>query len=75
LFQKTNYFKWFEPKDHRYHINPISWWEILLIAEKTGFNVASIKGNGDFFFVSRKKTPEIESVLAKNDILIFDFLL
>lgn len=75
LFQKTNYFKWFEPKDHCYHINPIPWWEVSLIAEKTGFNMGGIKGNGDFFFVPEKKTPEIESVLAKNDILIFDFIL
>lgn len=71
LLKKSGYFKWFEPKDHSYHVNPIPWWEILLIAEKTGFNVTDIRGNGDFFFEPTKKI-NIKSVLAKNDILIFE---
>ncbi|MCK4999117.1 MAG: class I SAM-dependent methyltransferase [Anaerohalosphaera sp.] len=71
IFQKENYFRWFTPKDHSYHINPIPVWEIKLIAEKTGFSIDATKGNADFFFGNTDDTDNIRNIMAKNDALIF----
>jgi SAM-dependent methyltransferase len=71
FFAKSNYFNWFHPKNLPYHINPLPFWEIKMIAEKNGYNLISIKGSGDYFF-SRKNVNE-DKVLRNNDILIFKF--
>lgn len=71
IFQKENYFRWFTPSDHSYHINPLPLWEILLIAGKTGFKADAIKGNADFFFGNTKKPIDIRQTMARNDVLIY----
>lgn len=49
LFQKTNYFHWFTPECHTYHINPLPMWEVHLIANKLGFYLTKTIGNGELF--------------------------
>ena len=71
-FAKTNYFTWFEENKLSYHINPLPFWEIKLMAKKTGYEFVSLKGSGDYFF-SRDNENE-SKVLKNNDILIFKFL-
>ncbi|MDH4227403.1 MAG: class I SAM-dependent methyltransferase [Deltaproteobacteria bacterium] len=48
MFGKKGYFQWFQPKNLFYHINPIPYWEIELIADKTGFNIVEMGGNSEF---------------------------
>jgi SAM-dependent methyltransferase len=71
-FAKTNYFNWFRPKNISYHINPLPFWEIKMIAEKSGYKLVNLKGSGDYFF-SRNNENE-NKILENNDILIFKFL-
>lgn len=71
-FVKTNYFKWFEEKNLSYHINPLPFWEIKMIAENCGFSLVSLKGSGDYFFL--RNNEDENKVLRNNDILIFKFL-
>jgi len=71
-FAKTDYFTWFEEKNHSYHINPLAFWEIEMIAEKSGYELVSLKGSGDYFFA--RDNDNKRKVLKNNDILIFKFL-
>jgi 2-polyprenyl-3-methyl-5-hydroxy-6-metoxy-1,4-benzoquinol methylase len=73
IFKKTNYFKWFLPENLSYHINPLPFWEIKLIAKKAGFNLIDLKGNADYFFGREATKEKPVCVLNKNDILIFIF--
>ncbi|MBT5399272.1 class I SAM-dependent methyltransferase [bacterium] len=62
------YFNWFGEKDLSYHINPVPFWEIELIASKSGFLFKLLDGNGSYYFskkLSREKT------IDKNENLIF----
>lgn len=70
IFKKTGYYKWFTPDCLHYHINPISFWEIELIAEKTNFKVERIIGSGDYFF-NRNKNKKKKDILSDNENLIF----
>ena len=71
-FVKTNHFIWFEKKDLSYHINPLPFWEIEIIAEKSDFKLLNIKGNGDYFF--SRYNEDKNKVLKYNDILIYKLL-
>ena len=71
-FMKTNYFIWFEESNLSYHINPLPFWEIEIIAKKCDFKLLSIKGNGDYFF--SRNNEEKKNVLKYNDILIYKLL-
>lgn len=65
-----NHFAWFTPKCLSYHINPVPYWEIELIAERTGFRVEEIIGSGDYFFSNNKKKSK-KCVISDNEGLIF----
>jgi len=69
MFFFKGYFKWFTPKDFEYHINPIPFWEIKLVSEKTGFEIFKTKGNGDYFF--NRENKNIKKIIRNNEILIF----
>jgi len=69
LFSKTGYFNWFDP-GIEYHINPLLLWEMRMIAERTGWNISEITGNGEYFFGKGRKKTE-EEIIKKNDNLIF----
>lgn len=69
-FLISNHFAWFTPKCLSYHINPLTYWEIELIAEKTGFELEQIIGSGDYFF-SRNKNKSKRRVISDNEGLIY----
>lgn len=71
-FAKTNYFTWFEEKNLTYHINPLPFWEVKMMAQKSGYECITLKGSGDYFF--SRDTKNESAVLKNNDILIFKFL-
>jgi hypothetical protein len=71
-FDKTNHFNWFEEKNLSYHINPLPFWEVKMIAEKSGYKLINLKGSGDYFFA--RNNEDESKVLKNNDILIFKFV-
>lgn len=71
-FLFSGYFAWFTPKCQTYHINPVAFWEIELIASKTGFKVEKIVGSGDYFF-SRHKNKSKRRVICDNEGIIYLF--
>lgn len=71
-FARTDYFTWFEEKNLSYHINPLTFWEIKMIAEKSGYKLVNLKGSGDYFFSRNNENKN--KVLRNTDILIFKFL-
>ena len=71
-FTKSNYFEWFRPRNLSYHINPLPFWEIEMIAEKNGYKLVNIRGSGDYYFARNNKSKN--KILKNNDILIFKFL-
>lgn len=70
IFKKTNYLHWFMPKNLKYHINPMPFWELEMIAEKTGFKVIELRGNSEYFF-SKNKNLKKEEILKKCECLIY----
>lgn len=68
-FKRHGWFRWFGPECRSYHINPLFFWEIELIAERTGFDVVTVKGNGDFFLAPQE--CRIERILDRNEGLVF----
>ena len=68
-FAKSGFFRWFTPDCFSYHINPIPKWEIELIAEKEGFSIEKVAGNGDYYFKSEHLGAD--SVIDNNEVLIF----
>lgn len=70
MFNKTGYFHWFTPKNFSYHINPVPAWEVELIAERTGFLVKEVRGNGEYF-LGQKRAFTREEVLDKSECLVF----
>jgi 2-polyprenyl-3-methyl-5-hydroxy-6-metoxy-1,4-benzoquinol methylase len=68
IFQKNNYFHWFEKENLEYHINPLPFWEIKLISEKNNFKIFKILGSGDYYFNQQKK---FKKLLRNNEALIF----
>jgi len=70
IFSRNNfgYFNWFEEKDLNYHINPFPFWEIELIAKKSGFLFKSLDGNGSYYF---GKNSSREKLVDNNENLIF----
>lgn len=70
IFVRSNYFHWFTPDCFAYHINALPVWEIELIAQKTGFRVARLRGNSQYYFPSAGVQPR-GAVLADNECLIF----
>jgi 2-polyprenyl-3-methyl-5-hydroxy-6-metoxy-1,4-benzoquinol methylase len=71
-FAKTNYFIWFQEKNLSYHINPLPFWEIKMMAKKSGYQFINFKGSGDYFFSRNNKNED--KILKNNDILIFQLL-
>lgn len=63
----TGYFPWFTPDCFGYHINPLPYWQIKLIADQTGFEIENIKGNGDYFFHLK---PTLNILLLQNEEII-----
>lgn len=49
IFRRTGYFHWFMPKNFTYHINPIPYWEMELIADKVGFEPLMLKGSSEYY--------------------------
>lgn len=70
VFRKSNYFKWFTPECHSYHINPLPFWEVELIAKRNGYSKINLTGNGEIFL---SKSRSERDVLDRNEILIFTF--
>ena len=68
-FWLTGYFPWFTPDCFEYHINPLPYWQIELIAKQTGFKIQRIMGNGDYFFHQDLK-PNWKKILNKNEEII-----
>lgn len=73
MFTKNNYFHWFTPDCFSYHINPLPYWEIKLIAEKTGFKLLTINGSGDYFFKNNIFDRPLKEIIKDNECLIFLF--
>lgn len=69
-FLFSSHFAWFTPECLPYHINPIPYWEMEVIAERTGFEMEQIIGSGDYFF-SRNKKKNKKRVVSDNESLIF----
>lgn len=69
MFLFTGYFKWFTPDCLAYHINPIPYWEIQLITDKTDLEIFTIKGSGDYYF--GKKNNNRKKLIRNNESLIF----
>jgi len=65
---KFGHFNWFRENDISFHINPLPYWEVELIASKTGFELVELKGNGKYYFKSKLTK---EQTLEKNENLIF----
>ena len=72
-FLFTGYFSWFTPDSRDYHINPLPHWEILLIADKTGFEKGQLFGSGDYFY--KKTNTSDKKTILKNEGLIYSFKL
>ncbi len=70
LFQKSGYFHWFTPDCFSYHVNPLPKWEVELIAGRSGFTIAKLQGNGEYYF-RRDKDPDPERQMSENECLIF----
>lgn len=70
-FYFTDHFKWFSPDCFEYHVNPLPYWEIKLIGERTGFELIKIKGSGDFFF--KRDETNNKKIIKDNEELIFIF--
>lgn len=70
IFKKTNYFHWFMPKNFDYHINPMPFWEVEMIAEKTGFKIIEMRGNSEYFIAKEKKLSR-EEILKKCECIIY----
>ena len=70
IFLKSDHgnFNWFTSKDLSYHINPLPFWEVELIASKTGFLLDDVYGNGSYYF---SKPLSLKKTLRKNENLIF----
>lgn len=71
LFKKTGYFKWFTPDCFSYHINPISFWEMEMVATRLGFELIDIKGSGDYYF--NKENSNRKKIIKRNESLIYIF--
>lgn len=69
-FLLSGYFEWFTPKCLNYHINPVPYWEIELIASKTGFKVEQVLGSGDYFF-NKNKNKSKKRIILDNEGLIY----
>lgn len=73
IFRKTEHFRWFTPECLSYHVNPLPYWEVLLIAERVGFSLRIIKGNANYFVGRPSRDADISPVLKYNDVLIYIF--
>ncbi|MFA6226874.1 MAG: class I SAM-dependent methyltransferase [Candidatus Paceibacterota bacterium] len=71
MFFFRGYFKWFTPDCFDYHINPIPYWEINLIANRCGLNRLLTKGSGDYYMC--RDNNKQEKLLRDNESLIFFF--
>jgi SAM-dependent methyltransferase len=69
MFKRHGWFRWFTPECQSYHINPLFFWQLKLIAEQTGFDLVSVRGNGDFFLAADE--CRIERILDRNEGLVF----
>lgn len=49
IFLKSNYFKWFTPKDFGYHLTPIAFWQIENFCLRNGYKLVEMKGNHEIF--------------------------
>ncbi len=71
VFQKSfeGHFNWFREKDNSFHLNPLPYWEIMLIAQKNGYELVGFSGNSNYYFNLKSK----EEILKKSENLIFLF--
>ncbi|MFA5023119.1 MAG: class I SAM-dependent methyltransferase [Candidatus Paceibacterota bacterium] len=67
-FLLTGYFPWFTPDCFSYHINPVPYWQIELIARQTGWQIEKTLGNGDYFFPQKRKS--LAKILSRNEEII-----
>ena len=70
-FLLTSYFQWFTSDCWEYHINPLPFWEVEMIAKKNKFKLLGLKGSGDYFI--NKGNTSKKKILSKNEVLIFVF--
>lgn len=70
IFNKSIYgnFHWFKEKDFGYHVNPLPYWEVELIAGKSGFSLNTLEGNGTYYFNKRLSKKDM---IRYNENLIF----
>ena len=66
-FLFTGYFPWFTPSCFEYHVNPIPFWQLDLIAKQTGLTIEKVQGNGEYFFGASKN---VKGTLFKNEEII-----
>jgi len=67
-FLLTGYFPWFTPDCFAYHVHPIPFWQLEIIARQIGFQIKKLQGNGDYFFQSRQSNWK--KILRKNEEII-----
>jgi len=72
VFLRSNFghFNWFMKKDLSYHINPLPFWEVELIANRLGFLLKALDGSGSYYF---SKKLSREKIIGKNENLIFTY--
>lgn len=75
IFKNSGYFLWFQEKDLAFHINPLPYWEVMMIAEKTGFALLEFDCNADWYFKHNDKNfdKKCERILENSEMLIFTF--
>jgi len=67
-FLLSGYFPWFTPDCFEYHVHPIPYWQLGLVADQTNLKIKNVRGNGDYFFSS--SSPKLSKSLFKNEEII-----
>ncbi len=67
--KQHQHFHWFTPDCFSYHVNPIPYFELELIASRTGFSMVESYGNNSFFIEGETKSKR----LRKSECLIYVF--
>jgi 2-polyprenyl-3-methyl-5-hydroxy-6-metoxy-1,4-benzoquinol methylase len=67
--KSDGHFHWFSPDCFGYHINPLPYFEIELIASRTGFRQSSFLGNNHFF----EPNQDHRTIIRKSECLIWLF--
>jgi len=67
-FLWSGYFPWFTPDCFEYHVHPIPFWQLEIVAKQTGFSIKKVLGNGDYFFKKNNSTQK--QILSRNEEII-----